>query len=80
MRRVLLMSAIILAGISASHAQYTSEPAPGMLPAGESVLVDDGTCGPGRIKKVTSGSNRSLRTGQHVAGGVKRTRTCIKRP
>ena len=43
------------------------------------VLVDDGSCGPGKIKKVTGGSDTSLTTGKPVAGGSGRKRTCIKK-
>jgi uncharacterized protein DUF6719 len=51
------------------------EPGAGQLPAGSVVLVDDGTCGKGKIKQVTAGSNMS--GGQMVAGGSPRTRKCI---
>lgn len=51
------------------------EPGPGQLPAGSVVLVDDGTCGKGKIKQVTAGSNMS--GGQMIAGGSPRVRKCI---
>jgi hypothetical protein len=51
------------------------EPGAGQLPAGSVVLVDDGTCGKGKIKQVTGGSNMS--GGQMVAGGSSRTRKCV---
>jgi hypothetical protein len=33
------------------------EPPAGSVPLGQKVLVDDGTCGPGKIKEITGGSN-----------------------
>jgi hypothetical protein len=78
MKRLILISAIAMAATSA-HAQLSSEPPPGALPAGQSVLVDDGTCGPGKIKKVTGGSDTWIGTGQHIKGGSARKRTCIKK-
>jgi len=78
MKKLLFASLFVLIATSA-HAQLTSEPAPGTLPAGQSVLVDDGSCGPGKIKKVTGGSDTSLTTGKPVAGGSGRKRTCIKK-
>ncbi|HEY4407844.1 MAG TPA: DUF6719 family protein [Xanthobacteraceae bacterium] len=49
----------ILVGCSATAAQriLAQEPPPGTLKAGATVLVDDGSCGPGKIKKVVGGSN-----------------------
>ena len=47
------------------------EPAIGQLPTGASVLVDDGTCGAGKIKKVVGGN---------VATGQPRARSCVARP
>jgi len=78
MKRLFFASAFALAATSA-QAQLTSEPAPGTLPAGQSVLVDDGTCGPGKIKKVTGGSDVDLVTGKPRKGSA-RKRTCIKKP
>jgi hypothetical protein len=78
MKKLILAAAIALMAVSSARAQLTSEPAPGTLPSGQSVLVDDGTCGPGKIKKVTGGSNVRLDTGQAVRGS-ERKRTCIKK-
>jgi hypothetical protein len=75
--KAFLITVILLASGSA-HAQLTSEPAPGTLPSYQSVLVDDGTCGPGKIKKVTGGSDTNMATGQAVKG-AKRKRVCIKK-
>jgi hypothetical protein len=36
------------------------EPMPGKLPAGSVVLVDDGTCGKGKIKQLTGGDNSAM--------------------
>jgi hypothetical protein len=49
------------------------EPFPGMMSPGAIVLVDDGSCGKGRIKEVTGGE---------VAPAIQRPRTirCIARP
>jgi hypothetical protein len=51
------------------------EPGAGQLQAGAVVLLDDGTCGKGKIKQVTGGSN--MNGGQMTAGGAPRTRKCI---
>ncbi|WP_368736595.1 DUF6719 family protein [Bradyrhizobium campsiandrae] len=75
----LLFAIVILLTTTAAHAQLTSEPAPGTLPSGQSVLVDDGTCGPGKIKKVTGGSDVNMATGERQKGSG-RKRTCIKKP
>jgi len=77
MKRLILVSAIVLAATSA-RAQLTSEPGRGTLMPGQVVLVDDGTCGPGKIKKVTGGSDMNAATGQAVKGAP-RKRVCIKK-
>jgi hypothetical protein len=53
------------------------EPPTGALRAGETVLVDDGSCPEGQIKQVTGGSDSS--GGQPIAGGAPRLRQCIER-
>lgn len=62
-----------LAGVAV--AQVTREPAMGAMKEGEVVLVDDGSCPKGQIKRVVGGN--------HVkAGGYKqivRTRSCVPR-
>jgi len=71
------MALIILFGTTAGAcAQYlTQEPPMGALKEGQRVLVDDGSCGPGKILEVVGGN--------HVkAGGTKhieRRRRCIAR-
>jgi hypothetical protein len=62
--------------VSAAQAEtLKKEPAMGTLREGERVLVDDGSCGPGKIKEVIGGN--------HVEVGgtkrIKRVRRCIKR-
>ena len=49
----------ILTGCSAVAAQriLAQDPPPGALKAGATVLVDDGSCGAGKIKKIIGGSN-----------------------
>jgi hypothetical protein len=49
------------------------EPFPGMMSPGAIVLIDDGTCGKGRIKEVTGGE---------VAPAIQRPRIirCIAKP
>ena len=64
---------------SAVAATLGAEPPPGSLRAGESVLVDDGSCPRGQIKQVTGGGNISLSSGEKRSGGT-RTRRCVKRP
>jgi hypothetical protein len=75
MKKLLLVSAIVLMA-TAARAQLTSEPAPGQISPGQTVLVDDGTCGPGKIKKVTGGSDFNPTTGQRIKGSS-RKRACI---
>jgi len=68
----------LLIGIAtpgASAQVLKREPPMGALREGQRVLVDDGTCGRGRIKEVMGGNHLE-------AGGfkrVKRTRRCISR-
>ena len=48
---------LILAASGACHAQTVvkQEPFEGMMTPGSVILVDDGTCGKGKIKEVTGG-------------------------
>jgi hypothetical protein len=71
---IALTAAIGVSGLCNAQV-LKKEPGAGQLPAGSVVLVDDGTCGKGKIKQVTGGSNMS--GGQMVAGGSPRTRKCI---
>lgn len=50
---------------------YSEKPPPGSLRPGEVVFVDDGTCPPGKIKKIT-GADRQRSKPRQVR--------CVKRP
>jgi len=74
MTRIVLAVAILAAMGSASLARTVQdEPAMGLMREGDRVLVDDGSCGPGKIKEVIGGN--------HVKVGgfkrVERIRRCI---
>ncbi|MGB8606849.1 DUF6719 family protein [Bradyrhizobium sp.] len=68
-------AAVVVALAGAAVAQVTREPAMGAMKEGEVVLVDDGSCPKGQIKRIVGGN--------HVkAGGYKqivRTRSCVPR-
>jgi len=69
-------------GIMQAHAGdriLKQEPGKGKLRAGQTVLVDDGSCPKGQIKEVKGGSNRSLKTEMKQAGSP-RTHRCIPHP
>jgi hypothetical protein len=71
---LVILAAFGLATPAAAQILKT-EPPMGALREGQVVLVDDGTCGPGKIKKVVGGNHRE-------AGGfsnIKRQRVCIQR-
>lgn len=51
------------------------EPPLGKLREGETVLVDDGSCGPGKIKQVIGGNH--IKVGGNKQ--IERTRRCIDR-
>ncbi len=70
MRPLLLAFALTIAVTAPAAAQkvLTKEPAKGALKSGEVELVDDGSCGPGKIKEVRGGKEDN---------GVRRTRTCV---
>jgi hypothetical protein len=70
-----ILSAVVVGAVAA--AVLKQEPAEGKLRAGQTVLVDDGTCPPGQIKQVTGGNNMS--SGQYVGGGASRQKRCIDR-
>jgi len=80
MRVDIYISIVALAMIasSASTAQMLKkEPGAGQLAAGAVVLVDDGTCGPGKVKQVTGGSNISMSRGGQMTTGSARKRKCV---
>jgi hypothetical protein len=77
MGRLAAASLIVVFTSSVSGAQVIikQEPMEGTLRTGATVLVDDGTCGAGKIKLITStGGN-----GNELKGLPPRTRTCIPR-
>ena len=67
--------ALLIAASTSGHAQQVvrSEPPAGSLPSGAVVLVDDGTCGKGKIKQIIGGST------DPSSRGTARQRTCIAR-
>jgi hypothetical protein len=71
-----LIAAIISVGLAgAALAQLKQEPAMGALKEGEVVLVDDGSCPKGQIKRVVGGNHFTV-------GGFKkiqRKRSCVRR-
>jgi hypothetical protein len=73
--------ALVIAGIAhiaaspAAAQMLKAEPDLGKLKEGERVLVDDGTCGPGKVKEVIGGNHVKV-------GGTKkieRIKRCIPR-
>lgn len=73
---VLTASLLALGAASAEARVLKQEPPLGKLRENERVLVDDGTCGPGRIKEVIGGNHVKV-------GGTKRIerqRHCIAKP
>ena len=71
--RIAIMGLFLVLVTTASAQTLKREPAMGTLREGQRVLVDDGTCGRGRIKEVIGGN--------HVEVGgfkqIKRVRRCI---
>jgi hypothetical protein len=71
-----LFAAIISIGLAgAALAQVKREPAMGAMKEGEVVLVDDGSCPKGQIKRVFGGNHIKV-------GGskkIERTRSCVPR-
>lgn len=67
----------LLAGPAAAQQIYGREPAKGLIPSGQKVLVDDGRCPRGQILEVTGGTNPGLR-GRH-GQSTERERRCIPR-
>jgi hypothetical protein len=69
------VAVIFTSAVPAAAQIFKREPALGALNPGERVLVDDGSCGPGKIKEVIGGN--------HVAVGgddrIVRQRRCILR-
>ena len=53
-----LAIATLIGASNLGIAQVLKQEPSGTVPTGKKVLVDDGTCGPGKIKEVTGGSNQ----------------------
>ena len=72
---MVLIAALTVSGICGAQVVVKTEPMEGQLRTGATVLVDDGTCGQGKIKLISStGGN-----GNEIAGLPPRTRTCVPR-
>ena len=72
---IALTVALAASGICSAQVVVKMEPMEGQLRTGATVLVDDGTCGKGKIKLITAtGGN-----GNEIKGLPPRTRTCIPR-
>ncbi len=72
---IALTVALTVGGICSAQVVVKKEPMEGQLRTGATVLVDDGTCGLGKIKLISStGGN-----GNEIAGLPPRTRTCVPR-
>ena len=70
-----LTVALAASGICSAQVVVKMEPMEGQLRTGATVLVDDGTCGKGKIKLITAtGGN-----GNEIKGLPPRTRTCVPR-
>jgi hypothetical protein len=71
-----VVAATLAMPVPAKAQVLKKEPGPGQLAAGQTVLVDDGSCPKGKIKQITGGSN--ITGGQGVKGGS-RTKKCVNR-
>lgn len=74
MKRIVLALTVLAVTNSALSARTVQqEPVMGGMREGERVLVDDGSCGPGKIKEVIGGNHVKAGGTQHI----ERTRRCI---
>ena len=74
-RRLFFAVVATIAVVGPVEAQVKREPAMGAMQEGEIVLVDDGSCPKGQIKRVVGGNHVKV-------GGYKqivRTRSCVPR-
>jgi hypothetical protein len=72
---IALTALFAVGGICSAQVVVKQEPMEGQLRTGATVLVDDGTCGAGKIKLITAtGGN-----GNERAGLPPRSRTCVPR-
>jgi hypothetical protein len=63
--------------LAAGGRMLKREPAMGKMRPGERVLVDDGSCGPGKVKEVIGGNH--WKVGGSPGSNIERTRRCIPR-
>ena len=72
---IALAAVLAAGGICNAQVVVKQEPMEGQLRTGATVLVDDGSCGRGKIKLITAtGGN-----GNEIAGLPPRSRTCVPR-
>lgn len=70
-----LADVLAAGGMSVAQVVVKQEPMEGQLRTGATVLVDDGTCGQGKIKLIAAtGGN-----GNEIQGRPPRTTTCVPR-
>ncbi len=73
---VLIVAPIAVAISASAHAEIAKkEPPMGSLKPGEVVLVDDGTCPAGQVKRVVGGDHKKV-GGKNL---VERRRSCVAR-
>ncbi len=70
---IVLLAPVIFA--TAAQAQVKKEPPLGALKPGEVVMVDDGSCPPGQIKRVVGGDHKKV-GGKNL---VERRRSCVNK-
>ena len=66
---------LLMAFPGAVLAQVTREPPMGAMREGEVILVDDGTCPKGQIKRVVGGNHTKVGGSKQII----RTRSCVQR-
>ncbi len=78
MSRIVLWVSVAVtftSAVPAAAQMVKREPALGALKPGERVLVDDGSCGPGKIKEVIGGNHVAVGGSDHIV----RHRRCLPR-
>ena len=73
-------AAVLITGAATAQPILKREPQRGLMRPNDVVLVDDGSCPKGQIKRVTGGTFGA--TGSRGSGGARtsRGRTCVPRP
>jgi hypothetical protein len=66
-------TAVLYSADASAQRVLTREPPMGALKPGQVVFVDDGSCGAGRILRVTGGDHRKV----GGRGNVERQRRCV---